>query len=169
MKKKIKVILPGSYDPITVGHLEIIKRAAEEYEEVLAVGFINPDKTYFFSEKERLEMLKIATRGMENVECDFYSGLCVDYMRDHGAELIVKGYRNGRDYEYEQNIARWNKEHGGFDTVLWRCEGGFEDISSTAVRAAIENGDIDAARRLLPQEVANYIFEVALPRRKNDP
>ena len=158
MKKKMKVILPGSYDPITRGHLEIIKRAAEEYEEVLAVGFINAEKTYFFTEDERLEMLKIATGGMENVKCDFYSGFCVDYMKAHGAELIVKGYRNLRDYEYEQAIAKWNKEHGGYDTVFLKCEDGFEDISSTAVRAAIERGERDEAEKLLPKAVANYIF-----------
>jgi len=155
----MKVILPGSYDPITLGHLEIIKRAAKEYDEVLAVCFINPQKSYLFSEDERLEMLKIATRGLPNVKVDLSRGLVVDYMTECGATLIVKGYRNDKDYEYEQIQAEWNKAHGGFDTRLIKCNEGFELISSTAARAAIEGRDLALALKLLPREVAKYIFD----------
>ena len=154
-----KVILPGSYDPITRGHLEIIARAADEYEEVLVVGFINPNKKYLFSEEERLEMLKIATRGMDNVKVDFSEGLVIDYMKKTGAELIVKGYRNGVDYEYELKMADWNEEHGGYKTRIIKCKGSFKDISSTAAREAIERGDRAAAERILPKDVADYIFK----------
>ena len=159
MDKVKKVILPGSYDPITRGHLEIISRAADEYEEVLVVGFINPKKTYLFSREERLEMLKIATRGMDNVKVDFSEGLVIDYMKRTGAELIVKGYRDGKDYEYELMMADWNEEHGGYKTRIIKCQRQFENISSTAAREAIERGDRLAAERFLTRDVAEYIFE----------
>lgn len=159
MKKVKRVILPGSYDPITRGHLEIVKLAAKEYEEVLVVGLINPEKTYLFGEEERLEMLKIATRGMDNVRVDFSEGLLIDYMKRTGCELIVKGYRNETDYEYELKMASWNEEHGGYKTRLIKCEEQFENISSTAAREAIESGDRLLAERVLAKDVAEYIFD----------
>lgn len=159
MDKVKKVILPGSYDPITRGHLEIVKLAAKEYEEVMVVGFINPDKTYLFSEEERLEMLKIATRGMDNVRVDFSGGLLIDYMKRTGCELIVKGYRNEIDYQYELKMASWNEEHGGYKTRLIKCKEQFENISSTAAREAIESGDRLLAERVLTKDVAEYIFD----------
>lgn len=159
MDKVKKVILPGSYDPITRGHLEIVKLAAKEYEEVMVVGFINPEKTYLFSEEERLEMLKIATRGMDNVRVDFSEGLLIDYMKRTGCELIVKGYRNEIDYQYELKMASWNEEHGGYKTRLIKCKEQFENISSTAAREAIKSGDRLLAERVLAKDVAEYIFD----------
>lgn len=159
MDKVKKVILPGSYDPITRGHLEIVKLAAKEYEEVMVVGLINPEKTYLFSEEERLEMLKIATRGMDNVRVDFSEGLLIDYMKRTGCELIVKGYRNEIDYQYELKMASWNEEHGGYKTRLIKCKEQFENISSTAAREAIESGDRLLAERVLAKDVAEYIFD----------
>ena len=84
----MKVILPGSYDPITLGHLDIIKRAREKYDEVFVVAFINPDKKYCFSEQERLDMLSLATLGMDNVNVDFFCGRVVDYMKEKGIEKV---------------------------------------------------------------------------------
>ena len=159
MDKVKKVILPGSYDPITRGHLEIVKLAAKEYEEVMVVGLINPEKTYLFSEEERLEMLKIATRGMDNVRVDFSEGLLIDYMKRTGCELIVKGYRNEIDYQYELKMASWNEEHGGYKTRLIKCKEQFENISSTAAREAIKSGDRLLAERVLAKDVAEYIFD----------
>lgn len=149
------VILPGSYDPVTLGHLDIIRRAAEKYDRVLVVAFINPEKHYRFTPKERVDMLKIATRDIPNVAVDYSEGLVVDYMRAAGATLIVKGYRNDTDLAYERDMARINRELGGYDTELIRCNTGYEQISSTAARHAMDRGaDTDA---LLPREVAEYI------------
>ena len=159
MNKAKKVILPGSYDPITLGHLEIVKQAAEEYDEVLLVGFINPEKNYTFSEAERLRMLELAAEGLDNVRVDLSRGLVIDYMKEFGAELIVKGYRNEADYEYELKQAEWNEEHGGFKTRLIKCSEGFEKISSTAVREAILAGDRESAEKLLPRAVSDFIFK----------
>ena len=158
MKEVKRVILPGSYDPITLGHLEIIKKAAEEYSEVLAVGFINPKKSYLFDDAERLEMLEIATRGLANVKVDLSRGLVVDYMKTADIQLIIKGYRNEKDYEYELLQAEWNEEHGGFKTRLIKCAAEFEDVSSTAARGAILSGDRQKAEQILPKDVADFIF-----------
>ena len=150
-----KVILPGSYDPITLGHLEVVKRAAREYGEVYVVAFINPDKKYLFSAEERVKMLSLATEGLDNVKVDFYGGYVVDYMREKGIDLIVKGYRNETDYEYELRQAEYNKAHGGYDTVLWLCEDGFKEISSTKAREIITAGE--NMGEILPQKVISYI------------
>lgn len=151
----MKVILPGSYDPVTLGHLDIIKRASKCFDEVYAVVFINPDKKCSFSAEDRVYMLTLATVGLENVKVDYCSGLVIDYMREHGIDKIVKGYRNDADIAYEKKQAEYNLKNGGYETELWRCRSGFEDISSTAARRTIsENGDLDG---FLPPQVADFI------------
>ena len=151
----MKVILPGSYDPITLGHLEIIKRAAEKYDEVLVVAFVNPEKKYRFSEEDRLAMLKLATADIKNVTVDFSPGRVVDYMSEHKVDKIVKGYRSDSDLDYEKVQAEYNLKNGGYETEFIRSESDFSSISSTAAREAIERGlPLD---ELLPQSVAQFI------------
>ena len=149
------VILPGSYDPVTVGHLDIIRRASEEFDEVYVVAFVNPKKNYRFSVDERVKMLLLATDDLENVIVSYSDGLVIDYMRDHGIDLIVKGYRTDADLPWEREQAEWNLKHGGYETLLWKCREGFEDISSTAVRCALD-GD-ESIDELVPEEVKKYI------------
>ena len=151
----MKVILPGSYDPVTVGHLDIIKRAAEKYEKAYAVIFINPKKTYRFSIEDRVKMLTLATEDLGNVTVGYSDGLVIDYMKEHGIEKIVKGYRNDSDLEYEKLQADWNKEHGGYETELLKCDPNLSEVSSTKVRQALENGE--KASDLLPDRVKKYI------------
>ncbi len=151
----MKVILPGSYDPVTLGHLEIIKRASLEYDEVYAVIFTNPKKSYKFSLDDRVRMLILATEELDNVLVSYSDGLVIDYMTEHEIDKIVKGYRTERDLPWEKEQAEWNKAHGGYDTELWKCEGGYENISSTLARAIIdEGGDLS---EILPKEVIEYI------------
>ena len=151
----MKVILPGSYDPITLGHLDIIRRAREKYDEVFVVAFINPDKKYCFSEQERLDMLSLATLGMDNVNVDFFCGRVVDYMKEKGIEKIVKGYRNETDLVYERIQEEYNFSHGGYETELIACSDEFREISSTVARDAIFSGD--DLSKILPKEVIKYI------------
>lgn len=155
MKQAKSVILPGSYDPVTVGHLDVIRRAAEEFDEVYVVAFVNPKKNYRFSVDERVKMLLLATDDLENVIVSYSDGLVVDYMRDHGIEMIVKGYRTEADLPWEREQAEWNLKHGGYETLLWKCRDGFEEISSTAVRGALDNGECIA--ELVPESVKKYI------------
>lgn len=151
----MKVILPGSYDPVTVGHLDIIRRAAEQFDEVYAVIFTNPNKTYRFSLDERVRMLMLATDELPNVLVSYSNGLVIDYMREHGIEKIIKGYRTDADLPWEREQAEWNKKHGGYDTELWKCREGFESVSSTAVRTRLDGGE--SAEELLPPAVSEYI------------
>ena len=151
----MKVILPGSYDPVTLGHLDIIKRAAEKYDEVFVVAFINPNKKYRFSVEDRVAMLMLATEEFDNVLVSYSDGRVVDYMREHGIERIVKGYRTDADLPWEYEQAEYNKKHGGYETELVKCREGFEQISSTAARAALNSGKI--CDELLPEKVIKYI------------
>ena len=155
----MSVILPGSYDPVTNGHLEVIKRASREFDEVYVVIFTNPNKKYRFSLDDRMSMLLLATEGLDNVLVSYSNGLVIDYMRDHDIEKIIKGYRTEADLPWEHEQAEWNKAHGGYETELWKCESSFESISSTAVREALDTGEsIDA---LVPREVAEYISRIS--------
>ena len=155
----MSVILPGSYDPVTLGHLEVIKRASREFDEVYVVIFTNPNKKYKFSLDDRMSMLLLATEGLDNVLVSYSNGLVIDYMRDHGIEKIVKGYRTDADLPWEHEQAEWNLKHGGYETVLWKCESDFESISSTAVREALDIGESICS--LVPREVAEYISRIS--------
>ena len=155
--KKKAAIVPGSYDPVTLGHLDVIKRAAEEYEEVYAVIFVNPEKTYTFSLSERMKMLMLATDNLDNVLVSYSNGLVIDYMREHEIEIIVKGYRNDVDLEYEKRQAEWNLKHGGYETILLKSEKKLDGISSTLARENIKKGEnLDG---ILPKSVIDYLKE----------
>ena len=103
-------VCPGSFDPVTKGHLDIIKRASVLFEEVIVLVVVNVDKRCSFSLEERCEMIRQAAAGMENVRVDHYDGLLVDYVRRVGAQAIVKGLRAMSDFEYEFQQALANKK-----------------------------------------------------------
>ena len=153
----MRVILPGSYDPVTLGHLEIIRRAATEHEEVYVVIFVNPDKEYTFSLDDRMRMLMLATDEFDNVLVSNSAGLVIDYLRDHDIEKIIKGYRNDVDLEYERRQAEWNKKFGGYETELILASEEYRNISSTLARDSIRDGaDLTA---VLPESVISYLRE----------
>lgn len=151
----MRVILPGSYDPVTSGHLEIIRRAAECYDEVYAVVFINPEKSYTFSLDDRVKMLMLATEELDNVLVSYSTGLVIDYMRDHRIEKIVKGIRNEADLAYERVQEEWNLTHGGYPTEYIRAKESYEAVSSTLVREKIARGE--SLEGLLPEKVRQFI------------
>lgn len=103
-------VCPGSFDPVTKGHLDIIKRASVLFEEVIVLVVVNVDKHCSFSVEERCDMIRQAVAGMENVRVDSYGGLLVDYVRKQGAQAIVKGLRAMSDFEYEFQMALTNKK-----------------------------------------------------------
>lgn len=147
--------MPGSYDPVTLGHLEMIEEAAKKYDEVFVVAFINPDKNYMFSIEDRVKMLMLATDHIDNVLVSYSTGFVVDYMRDHGIEKIVKGYRDAGDIEYERKQAEYNFKHGGYETELVQCRDEMKNISSTLARKAIEGGQ--PLDKFLPESVIEFI------------
>ena len=150
-----RVILPGSYDPVTVGHLELIKRAASEYSEVYAVIFVNPNKTYTYSLEDRVKMLILATDELDNVMVSYSNGLVIDYMREHGIRKIIKGYRNDADLEYERLQAEYNLKMGGYETILWQADKKMEHVSSTEARRRISAGE--NLSDILPEKVCEFI------------
>ena len=150
----MSVIMPGSYDPVTSGHVEMIRRVAEREDEVYVVIFTNPNKTYTFSLEDRVAMLMIATEDLDNVFVSYSLGYVVDYMREHDIAKIVKGYRNDVDLAWEREQAEYNLKHG-YETELILCDDSFKHISSTLVRERLKNGE--SLEGLLPDSVAAYI------------
>ena len=153
-KKNIAVLLPGSYDPPTRGHLSLVMQAAREYERVHVVAFVNPQKTYTFTPEEREKMLRLMTKKLPNVTVGFSEGLVIDYARENGISLLIKGYRNETDLAYEKTQADWNLKNGGIETRLLPAIEGEENISSTAARAALLAGNNEA---LLCESVFDFI------------
>ena len=153
----MSVIMPGSYDPVTQGHREMIRRVAEREDEVYVVIFNNPSKTYTFSLEDRVAMLMLATEDFDNVFVSYSLGYVVDYMREHDISRIVKGYRTEADLAWEREQAEYNLKHG-YDTELILCDEQFKNISSTLVREKIEKGE--SLEGLVPDKVRDYILSL---------
>ncbi len=156
----MSVIIPGSYDPVTVGHRDIIRRVAEREDEVYVVIFTNPEKEYTFSLEDRVAMLMLATEDLDNVMVSYSLGYVVDYMREHGIDRIVKGYRNEHDLEWERVQAEYNLAHGGYETKLVKADDEHLHVSSTLVRERLKKGyPVDD---LLPENVMEYIKNIKI-------
>lgn len=139
-------IVPGSFDPITLGHLELIKDAASRYDEVAVAVMINRDKTYLFNMDERIRMAELTVAELPNVRVLGDSGMLIDLFDRLGADAVVKSYRNPQDYEYETYMANWNREHNPrFVTVLIPAVGENRTLSSTEVRTQMEAGILPQA------------------------
>ena len=161
----MRALLPGSYDPVTLGHLAVIEEAARRFDEVTVAVFINPDKTGLFTHADRTRLLSLATAHLSNVRVDFSDGMVADYARDGGYDCIFKGIRNERDRAYEEGMAAYNLSRSGIPTVLYETPAAYRDISSTAVRDALAAGaPIDA---LVPKgaiaEVRALYKKIATP------
>lgn len=154
----MSVIMPGSYDPVTLGHVEMIRRVAETEDEVYVVIFTNPNKQYTFSLEDRVAMLMLATENIDNVFVSYSLGYVVDYMREHDIAKIVKGYRNDEDLAWEKEQAEYNLKHGGYETELILSDEKYRDISSTLAREMIKNGE--NLEGLLPTSVIDYIKNI---------
>ena len=107
--KKIIAIYPGSFDPITLGHLDILKRSSMLFSKVIVAVAVNSEKKSMFSQKSRVEMIKDSVNSLKNIEVDNFSGLLVDYAKIKKASVIIRGIRALSDYEYEFNMALMNR------------------------------------------------------------
>ena len=156
MTKQRIAIVPGSFDPITNGHLDIIRRATELYDKVFVAVMINDQKKYRFTLEEREAIARAAIDGMSKVEVISSSGWLWELARDLGACAIVKGYRNETDLEYEKKMAEFNKAHNpDAETILLKASDGLEGLSSTVVRERMLNDEqIDS---LLPEKAIELI------------
>lgn len=135
-------IVPGSFDPMTLGHLDVIRYAAAHYDEVVVALMINREKTYRFDTETRLEIARRTVKGLSNVRVIFDDGMLIDLFDRLQADAVCKGYRNATDYEYEMNMAKWNREHNPrFHTELIPAEESRATVSSTQVRNALRAGE----------------------------
>ncbi len=149
-------VYPGSFDPVTNGHLDIIERAAGVCDKVVVGVLNNTSKTPMFSAEERVDMLKGVTRGLKNVEVDSFSGLLVDFAESHGAKVIIKGLRTVADFEYEFQMALLNKTlNQNIETMFMMTNSKYSYISSSMVKElAGFNGDLTG---LVPAQIINKI------------
>lgn len=135
------VVYPGSFDPVTNGHLDIIRRSSHFFPRLLVSVVANPSKKPMFALDERVEMLREACRGLPNVEVGCFEGLLVDYIRKCGASLIVKGLRIVSDFEHEFSMALLNRRlRGGVDTVFVPASVEYAYVSSSSVKEVFRLG-----------------------------
>jgi len=131
----IIAVCPGSFDPVTVGHIDIIRRAAQMFNKVVVVVMQNKAKSPSFTVDERIEMLKLATKDINNVTVDAYDGLLAQYTKDIGAGAIVKGLRAMSDFEYEFQMALTNKKlNPATETVFLTTKAENMYLSSSMVK-----------------------------------
>ena len=131
-------VCPGSFDPITVGHLDLIERAAKIFDEVIVCVAINSDKRTMFTPQERLEMARAAVTHLSNVHAELSEGLLADFARENNACALIKGARNGMDFDWEYQLAQINRDlMPQLDTVLLPARPSHLHISSTMVRDMI--------------------------------
>lgn len=144
-------VCPGSFDPVTLGHIDILERAAAQFDEVVVSVLVNPAKKGLFSLEERIELLEESTVHLPNVRAEAGGGLVVDFVRDRGLTAIVKGLRTGTDFEYELQMAQMNKHIAGVDTFFVATTPRYSFVSSSlAKEVASMGGDVSD---LLPELV----------------
>ena len=137
MKKK--AIFPGSFDPITIGHIEIVKKSLKIFDEIIIAIGTNPDKKYMFSENERLNFIIEHFYNEKNVKVVAYDGLTFELCKKLKLKYIVRGVRNIFDFEYEKNMAEFNRNLGKIETIIITSSNKNSHISSSLVKELIKN------------------------------
>lgn len=154
-----RAIYPGSFDPVTFGHLDVIQRASQMFDELTVSVLNNTTKTPLFSVDERVKILQMATKDLPNVKIDSFSGLLIDYAREKNVHVSVRGLRAITDFEYELQIAQTNKllSHGELDTIFLTTSLEYAYLSSSSVKEiASFGGDISMC---VPDFVAELVYE----------
>lgn len=152
-------IYPGSFDPVTFGHLDIIHRSAEIFDELTVSVLNNKTKTPLFSVEERVKILKEATKDLPNVKVDCFSGLLIDYAKAKNVRVAIRGLRAITDFDYELQIAQTNHKlsGGNLDTMFLTTTLEYAYLSSSSVKEiASFGGDIS---QCVPEFVAKLIYE----------
>ena len=135
-------IVPGSFDPMTLGHLELIKTAAKRYDEVVVAVMVNRSKRYMFDMETRVAIAEETVKELPNVRVIADSGMLIDLFDKLNADVVCKGWRNQHDYDYELHMADWNSAHNPrFRTEMIRAKSAVENISSSDVRRRLATGD----------------------------
>lgn len=134
-----KAVFPGSFDPITLGHVDIISRALPLFDEIIIAIGVNDAKKYMFSLEERITFIKNTFKNEPKIIVDQYTGLTVEYCKKVNAEYMLRGLRNPADFEFEKAIAQTNRKLSGIDTVFLLTSADTSFISSSIVRDVIRN------------------------------
>ena len=137
MKKK--VIFPGSFDPITIGHIEIIEKSLKIFDEIIIAIGTNPQKKYMFTENQRLNFIIKYFKNEKNVKAVAYEGLTFELCKKLKVKYIVRGVRNILDFEYEKNMSEFNRNQGQIETIIITSSNKNSHISSTLVKELIKN------------------------------
>ena len=148
----MKAVMPGSFDPFTLGHWDIVTRASTLFDHVIVGVGVNIGKQTMFAMDSRVEMAKGAVKDLPNVRVAAMDGLLVDFCREHGATVVVRGARSGADFEAEWSMAMLNSSLGGVETVVLPASSSVAFLSSTLVRSVAQaGGDV---RAYVPENVS---------------
>ncbi|CAH2212853.1 pantetheine-phosphate adenylyltransferase [Tepidibacter aestuarii] len=155
--KKIAVY-PGSFDPITNGHLDIIKRASKLFDKLIVSVLYNSSKNSLFTFEERVELLKEVVKDLDNVEVDCFTGLLIDYCNDKKVNAIIRGLRAVSDFEYELQMAQMNRQlNQNIETVILTTSTKYSFISSSLIKEVAKfKGDIS---ELVPNNVSEEVYK----------
>ena len=154
-----RAVYPGSFDPVTFGHLDVIKRAADIFDVLIVSVLNNKEKSPLFSVEERVKILEEATKDIPNVQIDSFSGLLIDYAREKNLHVAVRGLRAITDFEYELQIAQTNRKLSGdiLDTMLLTTSLEYAYLSSSTVKEiASFGGDISEC---VPDFVSQLVYD----------
>ena len=165
--KGTTAVYPGSFDPITKGHLDIIKRAAKIFDKVYVAILINSSKTPMFTIEERMDFIKRSTKDIDNVVIDSFSGLLVDYMEKVNSHVIVKGLRAVSDFEYEFQMALMNRKlDKSIETMFMMTSGKYSYLSSSIVKeVAKHSGSLEG---LVPDCLIGEIIQKASAKNRTE-
>ena len=145
-------VFPGSFDPITIGHVDLVRRASPLFDRIVVAIGMNSQKKSLFSLEQRMNWLKVVFREDPKVEIDFYHNLTASFCEKIGAKYLLRGLRNASDFDYEKTISQLNNIVGnGLETIFLISQPSYSHISSTIVREIIRGGG--DARPFLPEEV----------------
>ena len=153
----VTALYPGSYDPVTVGHVDIVARAAKQFEKLVVAVYETPSKSLLFSTDEREQLMKDACKHIPNVEVTRFSGLVVRYAKDIGAGVIVRGLRSGSDFEYEFDMAFMNRRlEADVDLVCFMTSQDYMFVSASLLKEVAKlGGDIT---EMVPPNVAQAVY-----------
>ena len=153
----VTALYPGSYDPVTVGHVDIVARAAKQFEKLVVAVYETPSKSLLFSTDEREQLMKDACKHIPNVEVTRFSGLVVRYAKDIGAGVIVRGLRSGSDFEYEFDMAFMNRRlEPEVDLVCFMTSQDYMFVSASLLKEVAKlGGDIT---EMVPPNVAQAVY-----------
>ena len=156
MSQKRIAIFPGSFDPLTKGHQAIIRKALPLFDKIIiAIGSNNAKKNYF-SLEERIQQIKIVFKSDQKISVESFKGLTIDFCKKNNAHFIIRGLRDGKDFEYEKSIAIMNNQiESSIETVFFMTDAKYQAINSVIIRDILRNGG--DASKFLPNELNEFL------------